>query len=431
MGLERIIVSENGRHFVTENGAPFFWLADTAWELFHRLSLEEARYYLQERAAQGFTVVQAVVLAELDGIDSPNANGDMPLYDRDPERPNEAYFQHIDCILAEAAQQGLYIALLPTWGDKVSKRYDWAVGPEIFHAQNAFLYGRWLAARCREASNIFWILGGDRNPDEREISIWSAMAKGILQADPAAVMTFHPQPFDGNSSSAWFHNLEWLSFNMLQTGHNKYTPVAEMITADYTRRPIKPVLNGEPTYEAHPLSFKPSEGYASEADIRRDAYLSVFAGACGHTYGCHSVWQFYAVGREGVNHPILEWQKALELAGASQMKHLRNLMLSHSPLKRIPGKDLLANLGMNEIKDCIIATRADDGSYGYVYTATGKRVVVNTGVMAGHSLRAYWMSPRDGTTTLPMVLEKKEPMEFIPPYSGEGCDWVLVLEAVG
>jgi len=428
--MQRIKVSDNRRHFVTPDGAPFFWLADTAWELFHRLSWEEARYYLHERTAHGFTVVQAVVLAELDGVDSPNANGDKPLYDRDPERPNEAYFQHIDRILAEAALQGLYIALLPAWGDKVSKRYDWAVGPEIFHAQNAFSYGRWLASRYRDASNIVWILGGDRNPDEREVAIWSAMAKGIREADPAAMMTFHPQPFDGNSSSAWFHDSDWLSFNMLQTGHNKYTAVAEMITVDYTRKPAKPVLNGEPTYEAHPLSFKPSEGYSSDADIRRDAWLSVFAGACGHTYGCHSVWQFYAAGREGVNHPILEWRKALALAGASQMKHLRQLMMSHSPLKRIPGNDLLAGPDMGEIRDCIIATRADDGSYGYVYTATGKRVIVNAGVMAGDLLRAYWMSPRDGTTTLPLDLAKKTKMEFTPPNSGEGCDWVLVLEGV-
>jgi hypothetical protein len=35
--------------------------------LFHRLNREEADHYLETRAAQGFTVIQAVVLAEFDG----------------------------------------------------------------------------------------------------------------------------------------------------------------------------------------------------------------------------------------------------------------------------------------------------------------------------------------------------------------------------
>ena len=67
--LPRLKVSDNHRFLVTEDGAPFFWLGDTAWELFHRLDREEAERYLANRAARRFTVVQAVVLAELDGIE--------------------------------------------------------------------------------------------------------------------------------------------------------------------------------------------------------------------------------------------------------------------------------------------------------------------------------------------------------------------------
>ena len=35
-------VSENQRFLVYADGKPFFWLGDTAWELFHRLNREEA-----------------------------------------------------------------------------------------------------------------------------------------------------------------------------------------------------------------------------------------------------------------------------------------------------------------------------------------------------------------------------------------------------
>jgi hypothetical protein len=78
---------------------PFHWFGDIAWELFHRASREDAERYLVKRSAQRFSLVQAVVLAEEDGIRAPNAYGDVPLLDEDPARPNEEYFRHVDWIV--------------------------------------------------------------------------------------------------------------------------------------------------------------------------------------------------------------------------------------------------------------------------------------------------------------------------------------------
>src|ERR1044072_6360683 len=68
-------VSDNHRFLVHNDGSPFFYLGDTAWELLHRLNREEADRYLENRAQIGFTVIQAVALAELDGINTPNTYG--------------------------------------------------------------------------------------------------------------------------------------------------------------------------------------------------------------------------------------------------------------------------------------------------------------------------------------------------------------------
>lgn len=107
LAAPRLQVSENRRYLVREGGKPFFWLGDTAWELFHRLSQENAEKYLRDRAAKGYTVIQAVALAERDGLADPNANGHKPLYDNDPVRPNEDYFKHVDWIVAKANRLGL------------------------------------------------------------------------------------------------------------------------------------------------------------------------------------------------------------------------------------------------------------------------------------------------------------------------------------
>ncbi|HMR82135.1 MAG TPA: DUF4038 domain-containing protein, partial [Niabella sp.] len=98
-------VSENKRYLVTEDGKPFFWLGDTAWELFHRLDKKEADLYLENRAALGYTVIQAVALAELDGHTDPNPYGHLPLIDLDPARPavkagaDNDYWDHVDYIV--------------------------------------------------------------------------------------------------------------------------------------------------------------------------------------------------------------------------------------------------------------------------------------------------------------------------------------------
>ena len=233
--LPRITVSENHRFLITETGEPFFWLADTDWEIFHRLTLEEAEFFLKNRQSKGFNVIQAVALAEFDGLHTPNAYGEYALLEDDPTRPNEAYFRHVDAVIRMAADHGIYVALLPTWGDKVA--HMWGVGPIVFNEENACIYGRWLGERYRGDTNIIWVLGGDRpaftdTHDYRPI--WRAMAAGIDEGVGRRVIkTYHPS--GRQSSSQWLHEEEWLDFNMMQSGHGsgRSTPTWEMITHDY------------------------------------------------------------------------------------------------------------------------------------------------------------------------------------------------------
>ena len=84
MDAKFLRVSKNGRYLEDKTGKPFLYLGCTAWELFHKLNREEATEYLENRKEKGFTVIQAVVLAELDGLRTPNAYGEIPLIDLDP-----------------------------------------------------------------------------------------------------------------------------------------------------------------------------------------------------------------------------------------------------------------------------------------------------------------------------------------------------------
>lgn len=426
--MECAKVSDNERFLVTDSGQPFFWLGDTAWEIFHRLTLEEADHYLDVRRRQGFNVIQSVALAEFDGLRVPNAYGHTPLVDLDPAKPDEAYFAHVDNVIRAAASKDMYIGLLPTWGDKVNK--IWGVGPVVFNAENARVYGRSLGRRYRDDANVLWILGGDR-PAEGVEAIWDAMAAGIAEGlGRKPFITYHPR--GGTGSSQWLHGAAWLDMNMWQSGHHhQNAAIWDMIAGDYARVPTKPVLDGEPNYEDHPIdpwsrTWLPEYGRFTDHDVRKQAYRAVFAGACGHTYGHHSVWQFWSPQRQAINHPAFYWDEAILRPGASQLIHLKNLMLTRSYLDRVPDQSLLLS-DPGEGAGHVQATCALYGHYALVYIPQAEQTVqIDLSRLAG-PVRASWYDPRDGRT-LPIGEFAGPSAAFTTPVAGP--DWVLALDVM-
>lgn len=429
-----IAVHPGNKYLMTAEGDPFFWMADTAWELFHRLNLEQSKMYLDKRNEQGFNVIQAVVLSELDGINEPNANGDKPFLSLEKWQYNGAYFSHVDKVLEMALERGMYVALLPTWGDKVFKD-KWGVGPEIFTTETAYSYGKWIGNRYRNQKNIIWVLGGDRNPRENseDVKVWNEMARGIVETQNPAnrqLITFHPQPSSPGGSSNWFHQEDWLSFNMHQTGHCPNQPTYQKISYDLALSPAKPTIDGEPMYEEHPKCFNAKElGYSEATDIRKIMYWNVFAGAAGQTYGCHAVWQMYDLDKAPVNAPLKPWKLSLDLEVANQVKHLKNLMLTQKYFSRIPDQTLIAD-AQEDDEFFVAATRDEEGKYAMFYFPTGKKVNLNLTDLSGPKISGRWFDPRTGVSfQVEELFSKISNLSITPPSEGRGNDWVLILVA--
>ncbi len=425
----KLVVSENHRFLQFQDGTPFFYLGDTGWEFFHRLTFKDAEKYLENRRQKGFTVIQAVILAELDGLNTPNMNGDRPFIDNDPGKPNKAYFAFVDSLIRLAETKGIFIGLLPTWGDKVDKA-GWGQGPEIFNPENAFAYGKYLGERYKNFPNIIWIGGGDRSGGTNSkntgsnFPVWDAMGKGIKSADPNHLMTFHP--WGEKTSAEWFHNSDWLDFNMAQTGHGQRSYAAyRMIREDYARIPVKPCMDGEPRYEDHPINWSPdSLGWFNEMHVRQAAYWNLFTGAHGHTYGCHPVWQMAAPGRNPVGYARHYWYDVLDLPGAAQMLNVRRLIESRPMLQRVPFPEIVLNPG--DEYNHIAATRGD--GYIMVYTPMGENIELDGTLLPAVKYTTWWFDPRSGKSINAGSLEKKNRLRFMAPSRGPGFDWVLVLD---
>src|SRR5262249_15740163 len=155
------------------------------------------------------------------------------------------------------------------------------------------------------------------------------------------LITFHPS--GGQTSAQWLHDEPWLAFNMLQSGHDYDRDNYKRIAADYARKPPKPCVDGEAGYEDHPAGFKTETGALPEADVPKFAYWAVFSGACGHTYGCHDIWQFLSDARKPVTFARTPWRTAIDLPGAGQMQYLRALIESRPADERVPDLDLVAD----------------------------------------------------------------------------------------
>ena len=445
----KLKVSENGRYLEDETGKPFLYLGCTAWELFHRLNREEAVEYLQNRKEKGFTVIQAVVLSESDGLRTTNTYGEVPLIELNPEKPNEKYFEHIDFIVNKAEELGLYIGMLPTWGDKVPNTIG-GYGPVIFTPENARKYGEFIGKRYKDKP-IIWILGGDRKVDsDTAFNIWKNMAEGIKSGDEGRhLISYHPRGV--YSSSYWLHNEDWIDFNMYQTAHfHRYQKVYENAMQDYNLLPVKPTMDAEPAYEDMPMEFWLFDwskslkdicdsnnllikkeffknGFFTDYDVRVHAYWNLLSGACGYTYGNNAVFQMFKKGSK-IGIPCLyDWRESMDRPGADDIRHVRKLFEIRDFSKLIPDQSIIYG---NNPKDSthIRAAVANDGSFLITYLAVGQQVKIVMKKITGTNVKATWFNPRDGSTKPAGEYTNKGKVNFIPPTSGLNNDWVLLLD---
>jgi len=427
----RLKVSDNSRFLCHEDGHPFFWLGDTGWLLPERLDRDEAAYYLKRCADDGFNVVQIQVI---NAVPAFNRYGAMS----HPDGWNLAaadslagygYWDHLDYIVGRAEKEGIYIGMVCIWGGLVKAG--------LINADEAAAYGEFLARRYGKCPNIIWIIGGDIQGDVKT-DVWDSLAYAIRKTDPDHLMTFHPR---GRTTSArWFNSRPWLDFNMFQSGHRRYGqrmgnkdyPIPDGTEEDSwmyvdsatMHSPLKPVLDGEPSYEDIPQGLHSAdEPLWTAKDVRRYAYWSVFAGSCGHTYGHNAVMQFVRPGIEGAyfaDGDRKPWWKALDDPGRKQMKHLKNLMLAFPYFDRVTDSLAVRDNGVRY--DRLLATRGRD--WLMVYNHSGRHMTIDLSRISGKTKDLWWMNPADGS--LHYIGQRHDGKVSLQSPAGSGDDLVVI-----
>lgn len=412
----RLKVSDNSRFLQFENGKPFFWLGDTGWLLPENLNRKEASYYLSKCKEAGYNVVQVQVV---DANPAFNVYGQMSFEDNTWNTSTAShkgvygYWEHMDYIIRTAAANGIYIAMVPVWGGMVSSG--------AINENQAAGYGTFLAKRYKDSPNIIWVMGGDIQGNIHP-EVWNAMAHAIKAIDKNHIMTYHPR---GRYTSAkWWSKADWLDFHMFQSGHRKYGqrmgnidyPIPDSTEEDnwmyvdstWAYKPVKPVLDGEPSYEDIPKGLHdPNEQRWQDYDVRRYAYWSVFAGSCGHTYGHNSIMQMLKPGYTtsyGRNGKEVYWYEALEFPGYNEMHILKDLMLAFPYFDRVPDQSII--VGKNGSKyNRLIATRGND--YLMVYNYNSVPMKLDLRKISGDKKNCWWLNTATGKLTFIGTFDNK------------------------
>lgn len=409
-------LSADHRHLETSDGAPFLWLADTAWNGVIRGDDANWERYLTLRAAQGFTVIQFVATHwRGDAVDE---FGEASCTETSPAAINPAFFQRIDRRVAMINAHGLIAAPVGLW---VLLETD--VGRALAE-DDALRVLRYVVARYG-AYQVFWLFGGDGRYLETDPERWRRLGRGVFRHGWRRLVTLHPcgQSWVGEAyrCEPWFDVVGYQSGHGDQDAHLRWLTEGPPAT-EWRNVPTKPVINLEPNYEG-------AYGYGHQTCfdarlVRRAAWWSLLVSpTAGVTYGHDVIWNWNLVAGPSEGHggwgrgSIAPWHTALETPGIASMTALRRILETLDWWRLAPAPKLLR--GQSDPRDPnhhVVAARIADGP-ALVYTPIKQPIALAEGLPFR---RATWIEPATGATRLATL----EPT-MVPPAEG---DWLLRLD---
>ena len=422
-------VSADGYYLEHEDGTPFFFLSDTAWNGALLSTEADWNYYLKERARQQFSAVQWVA-TQWRAAPEGDLEKRLAFTGREEIKVNPEFFQRLDARADAVSQAGLLNVPVLLWaiggGKDPSVNPGWAL-PE----SQAILLARYMVARW-QAHPVLWILPGDGHYFGAEGEKWKRIGRAVFGNIAHAPVSLHPQGRHWNGFE--FRDEPWLNIIGYQSGHGDSDDYLRWltqgpVTQDWTNRPHRPFLNLEPPYEGHTAY---QSGKPIPADLtRRTIYWSLLnAPTAGVSYGGHGVWGWDDGTKEPTDHAGTgvpqPWKKALLMPVAEQMTNLYSFFtsLDFSRLRPLPSA-VANNPGNLSPRRYIAAARTEKKDLLLVYLPGEQDRSVEVMLDAlPPSPEVRWWNPRTGERSPAVGVVTEKTCQF--PTPGEG-DWILVL----
>lgn len=428
----RLRLSDNRRHFVHHDGAPFFWMGDTVWNGPLRSTESDWQHYLNVRTQQGFTAAQIVVTQYLAAPDG-DIDGQLPYSGSERITLNLPFFQRLDHYIDALAAADILAVPTLLWGA------DWS-SPEVNAANpgytlpedQAIKLARYMVARW-DANPVAWFLPGDAPNQGRHALRWKHIGRGVFGDISHAPVTLHPIQFQWFRPE--FEDETWLDYLGYQSGHGDDEPtIAWLVDGapahDWRNGRARPILNFEPPYEDH-IAYQSQQPFDAHK-VRRALYWSLLnTPIAGVTYGGHGVWGWDEGGTPPAGHPLTgrakAWREALHLPAAEQICHLVGLFNSLAWWNFQPRQDILIHQpGNQDMNRWIAAAYSKQDNQWLIYTPVAQTIALDDLRVLSHD--ATWFNPRTGARTAAQSDVAGAMRRFTPPDEG---DWLLLISGYG
>ncbi len=307
-----------GNSFV-RGGAPFFYLGDTVWMAFSKLSVAEWREILAYRRSQRFTVMQISVLPILH--DNTSDEVDLHPFKKvgnryDYDSISSDYFEHAEKMLSEMVLQGLVPCLHLLWVDYVPG--TWASNiteGSVMTWPQMERYIRYAVERFEKYKPIYSVTGDTRFESAEVVEIYRKAMALVRELAPEALQTMHLTPHANPPIELQPDFYSYQAGHMPREQDNNFKFAQDF----WARGDGKPIVNSEPPYEGH--GHGGEYGRFQAFDIRKALWLSLLSGAsAGSGYGAHGMWMLYRDGQMFLNTAFsgkpFPWRSALMFPGA-------------------------------------------------------------------------------------------------------------------
>ncbi len=426
----RIRVSPSKRYLVYDDGDPFFYLGDTAWEITWKSYKEQVLQYISDRKSKGFTVLQVVAFSHqlIYSYGIRNRYNETSFVDNDYMKVNPRYYDYLDFIVKTANDSGLIVCLVPLWAAMSEVNYNPLYPARYLSKEESLNLAKYIGARY-SGCFIFWIIGGDNTYDTPEKkNFWSSFANIIRKGNGnVQLCTCHPSGW--SSSFDYFDSTaHWLDFHMYQSSHTAggdYTWIAGI--KGFNLSNIKPVLNGEPNYEdiynnlwlpgdtTQLITFR-----IRSIDVRQASYESILSGALvGITYGANGVWQWHTEELPGSHIPRFTVMEAIKFPGSNNMTIVRKIMEKYKWFNFIPRQELIMDYKSSENFIPI----AENNEYCLIYFPSNTNYVILSENNNFLNTFSFWINPSNGDS-----LKRGYHNYNIAISPPDTNDWLLVFD---
>lgn len=411
-------------HLVGTDGQPFFWLADTAWNIWCRGTPDEWDHYLSVRKRQGFNVIQFVP-GWWRGSTRPVHGRPFDLVDGELVFDENAW-ESIDLLFTKIRDAGLVAAPIMLW-----TLTDIDPG-QVYSEEQCVAIARKQLERW-DGPDVVWMLGGDGIYTSPEAEArWKRIGRAVFGDRHDTMATLHP------CGVSWvcdaFAVEPWYRIATIQSGHgSRNDHLRFLVDSDYARawkRLTMPFLNLEPNYEdIHSFDVKKC---FTAYHVRRASYWSLLvAPPAGVTYGINSIWIWAHTANEAAeNHGDScvgqPWRGKLETPGAESMVVLKRFFEGLPWTRLRPAPELLtAQPGADDPEEWQAVAATPERDCVVVYAPRGGRVALDVSVLP-ERMTAKHVDPLTGRER---DLGRAGPLLEVD--AGAECDALLVLATDG